>query len=506
VSDLPGVQASYWIESTPTPPPPPASGEPTVDVAIIGGGIVGLTAADLLKKAGLTVAVVERDRVVEGVTGHTTAKVTAGHGVKYSELASTFGDAAARTYAESNLAALEYMAALVDRQGIDCEFERKDNYVYADAEEDIETLVREAEACSAAGLAAELVTATPLPWQVAAAVRQPNQAQFHPRKYLLHLAAAVHGDGSFVWEQVTATGVVEGAPCRVETSSGDIAARDVIVATHLPFLDRGLYFTKVHPYREHVVTVRVRRDNAPDGMFISAGTPTRSVRAAPYGDDALLIISGESDKTGESDSGEAYRRLQAWAGERFDVLSYEHRWSTQDTYSIDGLPYVGRYRRGSEHLFTATGFSAWGMTNGTLAAMLLSDAVLGRDNPWAELYDSTRLNPAAGAKAFVKENVKSAIHFVGDRVKAQGRGPAADLAPGEATVIGQGAGAVAAYRDPQGDLHSVSAVCTHMGCLVAWNAGETSWDCPCHGSRFDCDGAVLHGPAVQPLAPKAAEG
>lgn len=503
MSDLPGVQTSYWIESAAAPARPAASGGQTVDVAVIGGGIVGLIAADLLKKAGLTVAVIERDRILEGVTGHTTAKVTAGHGVKYSELLSSFGEDGARTYAASNTAALEYIALLVETDGIDCEFARKDNYIYADSDDDLEKVRAEAEASARAGLPAEFVSETPLPWPVAGAVRQRNQAQFHPRKFLLHLAQSVDGDGSFVWEQTTATSVDEGAPCRVETDHGTIAARDVIIATHLPFLDRGMYFSKVHPHREHVITARVAASAAPDGMFISAGSPTRSVRATPYRDDALLIIAGEGHKTGEeTDTGERYRRLQAWASEHFDVLSFEHRWSTQDNFSIDGVPYIGKYSRTSDHLYTATGFSAWGMTGGTVAGMLLSDAILGRENPWASLYDSNRVKPAAGAKDFVKENVKVAAHFVGDRIKAHDGTSVEELQPGDAAVIGKGAGAVAAYRDPDGTLHAVSAVCTHMGCLVAWNAGETSWDCPCHGSRFSCDGAVLHGPAVQPLEPK----
>ena len=500
---LPGTQASYWIDSTPHDPLPPASPDRTFDVAVIGAGIVGLTAADALKKAGMSVAVIEAGGIVEGVSGHTTAKVTAGHGVIYSELRKKFGDDGARTYAASNAAALEYMAVLVESENIDCEWVRKDNYIYAETEKELETVRAEAEASSAAGLAAEFVTDTPLPWQVAGAVRQRHQAQFHPRKYLLHLARSIDGGGSVVWERTRATDVVEGSPCRVETEAGTITARDVIVATHLPFLDRGMYFSKVFPHREHVVAVRVPTAAVPDGMFISAGSPTRSVRGTPYGDDALLIISGESHKTGEDpDTGRRYERLLAWAQEHFPVTAVEYHWSAQDNYSQDGVPFIGRYTRTSEHLYTATGFGAWGMTNGTLAGMLLSDAILGRDNPWAQLYDSNRIKPMASAATFVKENVKVAAHFIGDRISKEGKGSADDLEPDEAAVLGAGAGAVAAYRDADGALHTVSATCTHMGCLVSWNKGERSWDCPCHGSRFDCDGKVLHGPAVAPLAPK----
>lgn len=499
--DLPGKHTSYWIDSTPGPSFPELPGDTTADVAVIGAGIVGLVTADLLAKAGLHVVVLDAGRIVEGVTGHTTAKVTAGHGIIYTELLERFGADAARTYATSNVAALEYIAALVSDEGIDCDFARKTNFIFAAAPEETDTVRREAEAAAAAGLPSSFVDDVGLPWDTYGAVRQPHQAQFHPRRFLLHLARNVRRNGGVVAERSRATDVENGTPCRVHTERGTVTARDVVVATHMPFMDRGAFFTKVHPFREHVVAVRVPADAAPDGMFVTAGSPTRSVRAAPYGDDALLIITGEKHKTGEeSATEERYRRLHAWAVERFPVVSHEYRWSAQDNYSIDGLPFVGRYTRTTHHLYTATGFNAWGMTNGTLAALLLSDAVLGRDNPWAELYDAKRVSPLAGGKAFIKEGVKDALHFVGDRIRAKDTTNAESLAPGEAAVVDTGEDAVAAYRDPQGHLHTVSATCTHLGCLVSWNAGETSWDCPCHGSRFDCDGRVLQGPAVDDLA------
>ncbi|MPZ72197.1 MAG: FAD-dependent oxidoreductase [Nitriliruptorales bacterium] len=500
MSDLPGTQASYWIESTSRDPIGSAPAQRTVDVAVIGAGMVGLTAADLLKKAGSTVAVIEMHGVAEGVSGYTTAKISAGQGTRYSSLTSKYDEETARAYAASNTAALEYLAALVEAEGVDCEFARKDNYVFAASDEEVSSVEREAEAAAAAGLATELVSTTPLPFDVPLALRQRNQAQFHPRKYLLHLARNIDGDGSFILENTRATGVSDGSPCRIETTDGDVTARDVIVATQLPFLDRGLFFARAHPYREHVVTVRVPGSAVPDGMFISAGSPTRSVRSTPYGDGALLIVSGEKHKTGaELRTDECYRRLQEWAEQHFEVLGHEYRWSAQDYYPVDALPYIGKLNRMTQHLYTATGFAAWGMTNGTLAAMLLSDAILGRENPWASLYDSNRINPIRSATAFVKENVKVAGHFVGDRLSKEGADSTDDLAPGEAAVVGGGGTPVAAYRDPGGLLHAVSARCTHMGCLVKWNHGERSWDCPCHGSRFAPDGTVLNGPAARPL-------
>ena len=503
MNDLPGKQVSYWIDSTPQSPGSPLLADLTVDVAVIGAGIVGLTAADLLKKAGLTVAVIEAGTVASGVTGHTTAKISVTQGTIYQDLVSSFGEDGAATYAAANAAALQYMAALVEAESIDCEFVRKDNYVFAESDETLTKVQQEIEAATAAGLEVEFVETTPLPWPVAGALRHPGQAQFHPRRYLLHLAQSIQGDGSHIVENTRATDVHDDMPCRVETERGVVVARDVIVATHMPFLDRGAFFTKVHPHREHVVGVRVARDAVPEGMFISAGSPTRSVRGTPFGDDALLVITGGSHKTGEEpDTDEVYLKLQRWAADRFPVLEQEYRWSTQDNYSVDGLPYIGRYTRQTEHLYTATGFNAWGMTNGTLAAMLLSDAILGRGNPWADFFDANRVTPLAGAKDFIKENVKDALHFVGDRLSKEGKSDSDALDLDEAAVVTQGGKSTAVYRDAEGVVHSVSAVCTHLGCIVSWNRGERSWDCPCHGSRFSCDGEVLQGPAVQPLEPQ----
>ena len=503
MSDLPGLHASYWIESTSDSRQWPARGSATVDVLVIGAGMVGLTAADLLRKAGLTVGVIDAHGIATGVSGHTTAKVSAGQGTQYSSLLSKYDEDTVRAYAASNMAALEYMAALVEAENIDCEFQRKDNYVFATEQSGVAEVQQEAEASRIAGLPAEFVTDTPLPFRTPAAVRHTGQAQFHPRKYLLHLAKSIEGDGSFVWENTMATGVHDGSPCTIETTSGDVTARDVVVATQIPFLDRGLFFAKAHPYREHVIAARVPADSVPDGMFISAASPVRSVRGAPLGDDELLIVSGEKHKTGEEPrTDDAYRRLQAWAEEHFEVLSHEYHWSAQDYYPVDGLPYIGRLNRTTQHLYTATGFSAWGMTNGTLAGMIISDAILGRENPWAGLYDSNRLNPLQSASSFVKENVKVAARFVGDRLGTPGPSSTDALAPGDAAIVN----GTACFRDDDGVLHAVSARCTHLGCLVQWNVGERSWDCPCHGSRFSPDGAVLNGPAVRPLQAQDTDG
>jgi glycine/D-amino acid oxidase-like deaminating enzyme/nitrite reductase/ring-hydroxylating ferredoxin subunit len=475
-----------------------------VDVAVLGAGITGLTSATLLKREGKSVAVVESKRIVRGATGYTTAKVTAGHGVLYAELGRSFGAEAARIYAESNQAALECIAQLVEEGGIDCDFERKANYVYAESAEEAGTLREEAEAAQRAGLDASFVEHTPLPYDVSGAIRLENQAQFHPRKYLLALAETIPGEGSQVFEQTTATNVKNGEPCTVETDRGTLRAKDVVVATHLPFEDSGLFFTKAHPHRSYAVAAPIEPAAAPDGMFINAGLPTRSVRTIRDGERLLVQVGGQGHKPGaDEDTPARYAALEDFLQEHWPQAGpVEYRWSTQDYMSVDRVPYIGRLRRTSAHVFAATGYSKWGMTAGTLAGMLLTDRILGRENAWAELYDAKRIKPKAALKRFVSGNAAAGYRFFADRLRAGGRSRVEALGPGEGAIVRDRGRKRAVYRDETGALHVLSPVCRHLYCHVSWNSAERTWDCPCHGSRYSGEGRVIQGPTVKPLERK----
>ena len=501
------MNQSYWIASTPAPGYDPAPETLDVDVAVLGGGIAGLSTAAALKAAGRTVAVVEAARILEGVTGNTTAKVTASHGLLYGHLTEKFGEEKARWYAEAQQAAIEHIAATAERDGIDCDLVRTESYLYTEDDEETERLRAEADAAKALGLPVSYVTDTPLPYDVAGAIRYDDQLRFHPRKYLLALAERIPGDGSVVLENTRALDVDEGDPCLVTTDRGAIRAQHVVVATHIPFLDRGLYFTRQFPIRDYVVSARLPA-GALDGMYLSAEQPSHSIRVTEDGDGLLLIVGGEGHTTGrEAGTDDPYGCLEDWVRSRFGVGEFTHRWSTQDYTTTDRVPFIGRFKPGSDRLWVATGFGAWGMTNGTVAGLLIADLVTGVDNPWAQVFDPQRVKPPfTNLKTFVKENAAVAKELVTGYVAPGDVGSADDLAPGEAAVIRQGLGKVACYRDESGVVHAVSAHCTHLGCIVAWNAAETSWDCPCHGSRFGVDGQVLQGPAVRDLQRKDVPG
>ena len=490
---------SIWIATTDELGFDPLDQPTDVDVAVLGAGIAGLSTALLLKNAGLRVAVVEADGVGRATTGHTTAKVSAQHGLIYDTLRSNFGKDGARAYAEANLAAVDLIETLIREHRIDCEWERRPAYAYTEQDSKVSQIEQEVEAAREAGLPASYTEETGLPWAVKAAVRFDDQAQFHPRRYCLALARLIDGDGSTVFERTRALDVEDGSPCIVKTNRHDVRAAYVVLATHLPFLDRGAFFAKCHPEREYVLGVALEQ-SVPKGMYISVEQPTRSIRQHPLDGGELLILSGDSHKTGQDDDTERhYAALERFARERFAVRSVDYRWSTQDHMPVDQVPYIGKLRRGSDRLYVATGFKKWGMTSGTIAGVVISDQILGRDNPWSDLFEPNRLKPLASAAELIKENVNVARRFVADPVTKRGSVVPDDLSAGAGEVISSRGKQIAVSRDGDGQIVAVSARCTHMGCIVQWNPAESTWDCPCHGSRFAQDGEVIEGPAVEGL-------
>jgi glycine/D-amino acid oxidase-like deaminating enzyme/nitrite reductase/ring-hydroxylating ferredoxin subunit len=498
VSELPDRSVSLWTATAPAPARDRLRGRHGADVAVVGAGITGMLCAAALHEAGVQVAVVEAGRVGGGVSGHTTAKLSSLHSLQYASLARRQGEAAARTHGEANEAGIDAIFTLAARYGLECDLRRRDNYTYAPAGEDVSDLEEEARVAVRLGLPGEFTRDVPLPFPTAGAVRFREQAEFHPRRFLLGLAEALEARGVRIWERSPALSVDDGSPCRVRVDGGELDAGRVVVATHTPFLDRGMWWARTHPERSYVVAMEPG-DAVPAGMFISTESPAHSVRTHPVDGRELVLVGGQGHKVGQGgDTLARYLELARWGREQLGAGTVLYRWSSQDNMPADGLPSIGRLWPFSDRLLTATGYKKWGLAQAAAAAEILSAAVQGQEHPWASAYDPHRIRLATGVASLLKENADAGLHFFADRLRRRSRA-SRPPGPGEGKVVSARGRQVAVARDADGVVHAVSARCTHLGCIVDWNPAEASWDCPCHGSRFAPDGKVLQGPAVRAL-------
>jgi glycine/D-amino acid oxidase-like deaminating enzyme/nitrite reductase/ring-hydroxylating ferredoxin subunit len=488
---------SLWLADLPATRYPPPGSDRSFDVLVLGGGITGLTTALLLKRRGARVAVVEAGRIGTGATGNSTAKVTALQSTMLSTIRRIRGTEVAAAYAQHSAAAVEQVAALA--ANVDCDLRRRPAFTVAVTEKDLRIVEQEADAAREAGLSTEMIADVDLPFEIAGAVRLNGQLEFHPVKYTHGLAAAVDGDGSRIFENTRALGVQENDPVRVETSHGSLTGEQVVVATHYPVWDRGLYFARMEVTRSYCIAARVNSEPA-RGMSITAGGSTWSFRSAGE----LQIVCGQDHAAGARGVDESrFTRLEEYARDHWDVEEVTHRWSAQDASPYDRTPVIGRYTPISSRLFVAGGYSKWGLSGGTMAGMILADRLTGRRA--SNVFSPYRVAPR-GLPALGRMNAKVAVDLVTDRLAPGQAHSAVEIPRGEARTVRSGLERTGVYRDGEGGLHAVSLRCSHLGCLVRFNAAETSWDCPCHGSRFDVDGAVLEGPATRPLSRREAPG
>jgi glycine/D-amino acid oxidase-like deaminating enzyme/nitrite reductase/ring-hydroxylating ferredoxin subunit len=505
--------SSYWIDNTPAPKFSALKEDIAVDVLVVGAGITGITAAYLLKRAGCSVALVERYRCVEGETAHTTAHLTAITDTRLKDLIKSFGQDHAQAVWDAGYAAIEMIDRLVYREQIKCQFEWVPAYLFhpttgtgtgdENEEQVANDLKEEAELATGMGFDAEFVNDVPVFHRPG--IRFENQAKFHPRKYLVALLRLIHGKGSHVFEN-TNIEEIEGSPVTARTDDGHrIHCGHLLLATHVPLQGKTsmvpatLLQSKLAPYTSYAVGGWLTRGAVPEALFWDTRDAYDYLRVDRRHDHDFVIFGGEDHKTGQVEhTTECYARLEQRIKQLLPEISITHRWSGQVVETNDGLPYIGETSDGQ---FVATGFSGNGMTFGTLSAMMFVDYVTGVANPWKDLFDPGRTKILGGAWDYVKENADYPYYLLRDRFAGVGGKPLRAVQRGTGEVIEVEGQPAAVYRGLDSKIYVRSAVCTHMGCYVHWNDAEHTWDCPCHGSRFKTNGEVIGGPAEDPLAP-----
>jgi len=491
----------YWFE-VPIPRFPTIDHDLEVDVAIIGGGLTGITAGYLLKKGGATVAVVERQQCASADTGHTTAHLTFVTDTRLHALVKKFGPEAARAFWDAGAVANDEIYRIVQEENIDCEFKWVPGFLHQalDSAREDPCLREDAKLARELGFAADFIEKAPYAGRPAVKFR--HQAKFHPRKYLAELAKKIPGGGSYVFENSEASEVQE-EPLSLKVNRFSVRCKYLMIATHTPLMGKSsvvkatLFQSKLSLYTSYVLGARLPRESLPEALFWDTSEPYYYLRVDRHADHDYAIFGGEDCKTGqEDDLAKVFKRLEERLKRYLPKASVRHRWLGQVVETNDGLPFVGET---AENQFVATGFCGNGFTLGTLSAMMARDRFFKRPNPWFELFDVGRKKLVGGTWRYITENLDYPYYMLRDRLAKTEADSTDAVKIGEGMLVKVEGKKVAAYRDDTGKLALLSPVCTHLKCIVKWNAADKTWDCPCHGSRFKPTGEVFSGPAEEPL-------
>lgn len=474
-----------------------------VDVAIIGGGITGATAAQELLKSNKKVAVLEAHSIGENTTGFSTGNLYVAVQPYYQSIVEKFNLETAKTIAHSRQFAIDYIEKTIQSKGIDCQFSRRPWYLYTEDENRLDCLEKEIETFKKMEFDIQYTDSMPLKLKFKKAACLQKQARFNPMQYVIDLFDSLPKNNCLVFENTPVTGIEENTVCTVTTAHAKITAKKVIIATHTPVGINPVQFYTA-PYRSYVVAVH-HANGYPEGHFWDLSEPHHAVctHAVKGNTPDLLLVAGSHHKTGQdNDAKKHYQNLLTFLKKHFEVNEIAYQWSAQHYMAADNVPYIGLAERFAKHVYMATGYFADGLVYGTLAGIILSDVIQGKETPLAKVYDSTRFTPGASAKFLTKEGMNVLLQYLKDYPLVFSNNAYDDLKAGEGKVIEIDSEKFGVCRDANNKLHMVSAVCTHMKCIVGWNNAEKTWDCPCHGSRFSADGKVLEGPAEYDLKKK----
>lgn len=496
------ITESYWIDSTSNTNYSKLDKDINVDMAIVGGGMVGITTAYQLQKQGLKIAILEGNRIAQGTTGKTTGKITSQHHLIYTKLIKQFGKDLALQYAKANEFAIGEIRKIADENNIDCDYSLQESFIYTQDETYVKEIEDEVESAKKLGIEASFVEQMPISFPIKAGIRFDNQAQFHSRKFLLPLAEIVHKNGGQIYEEsriVELDENKEGKYVLTSSSGHKVRANKVIIASHYPFYNKlGLYYARVSQWRTYAIVIKAK-EKFPGGMYINAEEPNRSLRSLSTDSGEYILVVGNNHRTGQGDdTNKHYGSLIDFASDLFTIEEIPYRWSTQDCKTVDGVPYIGNLTDETPNLYVATGFNKWGISNSIVSSILLTDLITKGSSPWEKIYNPSRNKILPAAKEFTKQTVNVAANLVGGKIEMAHKDT--DVEKGQGKIIKHDGKKVGAYRDEDGKLHLVNIICTHMGCNINWNPAERSWDCPCHGSRYDIYGNILDGPAVHPLS------
>ncbi|WP_042349762.1 FAD-dependent oxidoreductase [Bacillus massiliigorillae] len=497
----PNYPESYWVESAKRIESDNSIESQKIETVIVGAGITGITLAYLLVQEGVKVALIDADRIIHGTTGHTTAKITAQHGLIYDKMINQSGIEKASLYYKANNEALQFIADTIQKHEISCDFSRQDAYVYTNMDEYFDKIMLEHRAYEKLGITGDVVKELPISIDAKLGIMMKNQAQFHPVKYLNKLVEAFVSRGGILLENTPVADIENDEhPKVILKNGGQIEANKLVLATHYPFYDwPGLYFARLHAERSYVVAAKSTKPYA-GGMYINAESPTRSIRYTPLNEgENLLLIGGETHKTGQGESTLShYEKLVEFTKNNFGIEEISYRWSAQDLVTLDDIPYVGHITADEPNIYVATGYAKWGMTNGTAAARVIRDLILDKQNDFVDLYTPSRFDANPSIKNVIVQNADVAKQLIKGKLEAPDK-TIEDIANSEGAAVMINGERAGCYKDEEGQIYLVDTTCTHIGCEVKWNSGDRSWDCPCHGSRFSYKGEVMEGPATEPL-------